>query len=101
MIGAVLYACHFLCGKTVRNGALIISETFKPNLTGFKNLSGLVLGFIEFSFLRVKSYLILLTASKPFRISMHKWVKSEDFTGWGLQTKWHSLPPVRNVWYHD
>jgi len=47
----------------IRNGALIISETFKPNLTGFKNLSGLVLGFIEFSFLttkRINNYQIIL-----------------------------------------
>jgi len=37
---------------TLRNEALITSETFKPtNLTGFKNLSGLVSGIIKFPFL--------------------------------------------------
>jgi len=35
----------------IRNEALITSETFEPNLTGFKNLSGLVSGIIEFLFL--------------------------------------------------
>jgi len=36
-----------------KNEDLITSETFEPNLTGFKNLSGLVSGFIEFSFLTI------------------------------------------------
>jgi len=38
----------------VRNEDLITSETFEANLTGFKNLSGLVSAFIEFSFIRKK-----------------------------------------------
>ena len=33
------------------NGDLITSENLEPNLTGFKNLLGLVLDIIEFSFL--------------------------------------------------
>jgi hypothetical protein len=35
----------------IRNKELIISN-FAPNLTGFKNLSGLIPDFIEFSFLK-------------------------------------------------
>jgi hypothetical protein len=35
----------------LRNEDLITSETFEPRLKGFKNLSGLNSGFIEFSFL--------------------------------------------------
>jgi len=54
-------------GCILRNGALIISETFKPNLTGFKNLSGLVLGFIEFSFLNVMCYDSLRERNGGFR----------------------------------
>jgi len=37
--------------RLIRNGDLITSENLEPNLTGFKNLSGLVLDIIEFSFL--------------------------------------------------
>jgi hypothetical protein len=42
----------------LRNGDLITSEIFEPNLTGFKNLSGLVSDIIEFSFLNNKKLAI-------------------------------------------
>ncbi len=46
--------------KQIRNEILITSENLKPNLTGFKNLSGLISGFIEFSFLSTKVDLVML-----------------------------------------
>jgi two-component system repressor protein LuxO len=44
--------------QKLRNEALITSKTFKSNLTGFQNLSGLVSGIIEFPFLSEQKGLI-------------------------------------------
>jgi filamentous hemagglutinin family protein len=55
--------------KILRNEDLITSKTFESNLPGFKNLAGLILGFIESSFLITKQIIwkttvlvIMLTA---------------------------------------
>jgi hypothetical protein len=56
----------------IRNEALITSETFKANLTGFENLSGLVSGIINTSSLSILFYSIVFELSNiPIEVQIN------------------------------
>jgi len=56
-IDKIIVTTQFVSHLVLRNENLITSKILESNLPGFENLAGLILGFIESSFLR-KSYVI-------------------------------------------